>query len=666
MAAGQSLRQPDLTNTVWDAVDLNPATLADLRRWFVTMAEVLVHGDTLLVFVTDHGTRNKDDPDNGFIMLWNESLSVLEFRALLGHLRPGVRIVSVMSQCFSGGFAAAIAPFYDSTPSGDVCGFYSTTADRPAYGCYPEGRDRDRIGHAFRFIDALRRQSTLDTAHREVLLNDSTPDVPLRSSDLYLESLLERDAERRNIDVEQFVDELLREAWTDRGRWEPELRLLDMLGSVYGTFSPRNLTEFREHIGDLRALSEELDTYGDRWAMVLHDLRQDNFEQFLRAQPSWSPRLASNELKNLEAAERQELLEELFADLEPFIRSRGDAWDRLHELRATVRDAKDAEFRVETRLAALLRMRAVLVRVAGKRWLEDTRAELDAARLALTRLEACEASPIGTPDGIGDAEDPVFSRMRPFEEDLQVVERVLPSWFGIRFRPVRDERRDQLDLARGAVLVQHVFDDSGAGVAGIRPGDIVLGPPGQPFDEPRRIREWIMRSPRETPLRLELLRENDRLEVTVSLGPYPTELPRLPAPPGVGDDAPVLPALMHLSDADVEPQLAGRRHLLFFWATWCGPCKASVPELLAWSESTQVPILAVSDEYVPKIRRFLEQRAEPFPDLVASDEGRLSYVSYGVSGTPTFILIDETGKIEWRQVGYSIAKGLGIEGWNGK
>ena len=46
-----------------------------------------------------------------FILLWNEKLSVLEFRALLAHLQPGVRVVNLMSQCFSGAFVQAIAPF---------------------------------------------------------------------------------------------------------------------------------------------------------------------------------------------------------------------------------------------------------------------------------------------------------------------------------------------------------------------------------------------------------------------------------------------------------------------------------------------------------------------------------------------------------------------------
>jgi hypothetical protein len=110
-ALGVVLDHNDTTNTVWEGVKLHPANLGELRRWFTKMGRELRPGDTLFVFVTDHGSRNAEDPDNGFISLWSESLSVLEFRALLGHLRPGVRVVNVMSQCYSGAFADAMSPF---------------------------------------------------------------------------------------------------------------------------------------------------------------------------------------------------------------------------------------------------------------------------------------------------------------------------------------------------------------------------------------------------------------------------------------------------------------------------------------------------------------------------------------------------------------------------
>jgi hypothetical protein len=38
-------------------------------------------------------------------------------------------------------------------------------------------------------------------------------------------------------------------------------------------------------------------------------------------------------------------------------------------------------------------------------------------------------------------------------------------------------------------------------------------------------------------------------------------------------------------------------------------------------------------------------------------------MAYGVSGTPTFVLVDGGGNVASYHTGYDPAKGLGIEGW---
>ena len=57
--------------------------------------------------MTDHGTDNKDDPLNGYIELWKESLSVLEFRALLGYLESALEGVRGVVTGSTGGPVAA-------------------------------------------------------------------------------------------------------------------------------------------------------------------------------------------------------------------------------------------------------------------------------------------------------------------------------------------------------------------------------------------------------------------------------------------------------------------------------------------------------------------------------------------------------------------------------
>jgi hypothetical protein len=45
------------------------------------------------------------------------------------------------------------------------------------------------------------------------------------------------------------------------------------------------------------------------------------------------------------------------------------------------------------------------------------------------------------------------------------------------------------------------------------------------------------------------------------------------------------------------------------------------------------------------------------------DTMRRSFVSFGVSGTPTLLLIDADGTIRHRQVGYTKTKGITLDGW---
>jgi thiol-disulfide isomerase/thioredoxin len=658
---GRALTRTELSNTVWEGVTLRPAKKSELRQWFVGMSSQLRPGDTLLVFVTDHGTRNPEDPDNGLISLWNESLSVLEFRALLGHLRPGVRVIQVMSQCYSGAFADSMSPFYTPEPTGDVCGFYSTTRERPAFGCYPEGRDRDRFGHAFRFVGAMNRHAGLDLAHRDTLIEDTTPDAPFRTSDVYLEHALSTDATQAGGDLAKRIDGLLAQAFKDRARWEPEIRLLDRIGEVYGTFSPRSLAELGPRVEELQGLSKQLDTYGDRWHLALDSLRIDNLARFQEANPPWIERLQEARLNALKGEELKTTLNELLLALEPFSEGREDVWSRLTELRKDDSDAQTAKFRTDVRLAALLRMRTILIRIAGAQAVAGT----ERAK-TLAALEACEHAPVGSWSGgvetpTPDLQATVVENLPPLDRDLETVRQVLPSWLGIQFGPVPEGLRKRFNLERGAAAVRQVYDDSPAKAAGIAAGDILLGPPGHTFSEPNEIREWIMRAPRDAQVKLRGLHgeEGTEVEFELKLASFPDALPAPPAPPKEGDHAPALEGL----EVVRGPAVPDGRHVLFFWATWCGPCKASLPELMEWSEKTGVPVLAISDEEPEVQRKFLEGWTGPFPERVAADGLRRTHLSFGISGTPTFVWIDAEGTIERRQTGYGKNKGLSIPDW---
>jgi len=153
------------------------------------------------------------------------------------------------------------------------------------------------------------------------------------------------------------------------------------------------------------------------------------------------------------------------------------------------------------------------------------------------------------------------------------------------------------------------------------------------------------------------------IRVALTPAPYPIRLPELPGPPKVGSAAP--PLKLGAYRGTLPTRLAdGREHLLFFWATWCLPCKAAIPEVLAFAQERAAQVIAITDEPSEQLDTFFGRFKAPFPDTVAVDDLRRAFQAYGVSGTPTFVLIDGEGRIASQSTGYTPEKGLPIEGWS--
>jgi thiol-disulfide isomerase/thioredoxin len=662
----RSLRTPvTYVNSAIAGMALESATKAGLRRWFERARWDLRPGDVLLIYVTDHGTKNPEDSSNNRITLWGkgESLSVSELEDLLELLHPQVRVVMLMSQCYSGAFAHLMAAHAaGGAPSGAVCGYFSSTAERPAYGCYPENRGRENVGHSFEFIAALAAMARFPDAHAQVLVSDRTPDVPIKTSDIYLEELLGRVAGEGSEDVAQLADALLREAWRDKGRWEPEIRLLDRIGHAFGWFSPRSLAELAEQEERLPEAGRQLRTYARAWEAALADTKAANLDHFVAASPDWSERLDERALKKLEPAAARELTAALLEQFAPFTWVDPTVGARLGLLKGKAETAAPAAYRMEVRAAVVLRMRAVLMSIAGRVYL-DTRAT-PAERTAYEALHGCEDLALdASVRSLPIVAVPVADPFPPYEEDLTLAQEVLPAWMGIRFGQVSATQRASSHLEDGAAVVEAVYPDSPAKAARFEVGDIVVGPPGAPFSERNQIREWTMLSKIDEPATLVILRGERRLRLTLVPKAYPLKWPELPGPPKVGRSAPQLGVTPYRGA--LPASLAnGTPHLLFFWATWCGPCKAAVPEILDFERARKTPVIAVTDEPPEQLETFFQHYDGPFPATVAVDKSRRTFLAYAVSGTPTVVLVDANGKVGSYSTGYSREKGLGIDGWS--
>jgi hypothetical protein len=512
----------DLTtyeDSVLPGIDLRPATVASLSRTLGELRGRLHAGDTLLVYVTDHGTQSQRDPIENRITLWgpHESISVRKLGALLARLPPSVRVVSLMSQCFSGGFAYLHeAREHKRLPSGKTCGYFSSTPDRPAYGCYPEVRGQKAIGHSFEFLTALARRGRFPAAHADIMVSDETPDIPLRSSDVYLAEQIARAAGSPEREA-AFADPLVRQAFAGRDFVE-ESRLVDRIAAVYAFARPTSLAELDERAHALFAFLDQLELDGKTWEGALGDFNQANLDAFVASQSHWRARLEDRAVRGLDVAARRALALELLADLGPYVMSDPSRLAEANRLVTGLTTTDEISYRSEIRVAALLRTRFVLTSVAGRLWSMRDPHQVQAVE-ALTRCEDL-ALPVPAPPRM--AEPAAAPRLPPLAEDQRRAATVRPGWLGITFVPVSRDRRKSLGVPDGAAQITAVVPRSPAAEAGLRSGDIVLGPPGRPLSHSRDLRPFIASSAMNVALPIEVLRGKSRVVVRPVVGQAPS------------------------------------------------------------------------------------------------------------------------------------------------
>jgi thiol-disulfide isomerase/thioredoxin len=97
----------------------------------------------------------------------------------------------------------------------------------------------------------------------------------------------------------------------------------------------------------------------------------------------------------------------------------------------------------------------------------------------------------------------------------------------------------------------------------------------------------------------------------------------------------------------------GRVVLLNFWATWCGPCREEIPELIAlqnrYKDRLQIIGLVVDDDDENEIRKVIASEGINYPVALADPETRIAYG--GIAALPTVFVINTDGRVVQKHVG---------------
>ncbi|MGN1400621.1 MAG: peroxiredoxin family protein [Bacillus sp. (in: firmicutes)] len=95
----------------------------------------------------------------------------------------------------------------------------------------------------------------------------------------------------------------------------------------------------------------------------------------------------------------------------------------------------------------------------------------------------------------------------------------------------------------------------------------------------------------------------------------------------------------------------GKKVMVNFWATWCGPCRDEMPAMEKYAAESEedVVILAINTDPENDVAGFAEGVGITFPVLL--DENDKALKKYSVKAMPTTYFIDEKGIIANKHIG---------------
>jgi len=120
----------------------------------------------------------------------------------------------------------------------------------------------------------------------------------------------------------------------------------------------------------------------------------------------------------------------------------------------------------------------------------------------------------------------------------------------------------------------------------------------------------------------------------------------------VGEKAPAIGVKDWVSNTPVTLETAkGKVLVVEFWATWCGPCKMTIPhinKLHAKHQDKDVVFVGISDEDLETVKPFLKTTEMSYHVGVAASPEAYKAWMEGVRGIPHAFVVDKAGTVAWK------------------
>src|SRR5262245_21408715 len=102
------------------------------------------------------------------------------------------------------------------------------------------------------------------------------------------------------------------------------------------------------------------------------------------------------------------------------------------------------------------------------------------------------------------------------------------GWLGVRIRDLSESEAEDLSVKQGVregygVLIADVLKDTPAETAGLRAGDLIVSIDGRPIVETRGLQRFVGATAPGQEMRLVVVREGRRREVTLKVGAMPDD-----------------------------------------------------------------------------------------------------------------------------------------------